>query len=533
MTDRNRTIFAVIFSIVIVVAWQKFYVEPRIPKGNSAPVVAVQNQATPDVAPSIAAPAPATVVASAPGTLAVSEISEPVPALKVELKKANTELLSGSELFGTWHLNEFTRSQESQSEKIQANDVTHYAKNVLMEFEGADFAPLARLHGAWSQKSPTEFVQTVQSGQVSWQKEVTLSEDGQTAKVSYKGSFVGSAPKAVWVSVLGKGIESDPEEQDRGLLVYHNKEIERFNFSSDIKQADFQVSPKWVAVGSRYFVYGLLPSSEISRVAIQPWEAKGGKGSLVFPVKDGKFDASFQVFFGAKKLEWLRSVDVTLDSAVDLGWFTVIAYPLLWFLMFLHKLVGNYGWAIIILTLLLKVATYPLTYKSMKSMKQMAKIQPEIKKLQERFKDDKESLNREMMTLMKTQGYNPMAGCLPVLMQMPIFIALYRVLYSAVELYQAPFMLWIHDLSIKDPFYVTPVLLTVAMFLQQKMTPTTAADPAQQKMMQFMPIMFGAFMVTLPAGLTVYMLVNTLAGILQQWVLNRKFDGPQGSLAKA
>jgi YidC/Oxa1 family membrane protein insertase len=156
-------------------------------------------------------------------------------------------------------------------------------------------------------------------------------------------------------------------------------------------------------------------------------------------------------------------------------------------------------------------------------MKEMARIQPQLARLREKYKDDREALNREMLTLMRSHGYNPMAGCLPILIQMPIFFALYRVLYSSMELYQAPFAFWIKDLSLHDPFYVTPVLLSLSMFLQQKLTPNTATDPAQQKMLQFMPLIFGAFMLALPSGLTIYMLVNALVSIVQQSFLNKKF----------
>jgi len=154
----------------------------------------------------------------------------------------------------------------------------------------------------------------------------------------------------------------------------------------------------------------------------------------------------------------------------------------------------------------------------------MARLQPQLQKIREKYKDDKEALNREMMALMKTHGYNPMAGCLPMVIQMPIFFALYRVLYSSIDLYHAPFALYIHDLSARDPFYAMPILLSLTMFVQQKLTPNTAADPTQQKMMQFMPLMFGAFMLSLPSGLTLYMLTNAIASIIQQLILNKKFD---------
>ena len=189
--------------------------------------------------------------------------------------------------------------------------------------------------------------------------------------------------------------------------------------------------------------------------------------------------------------------------------------------------VKNWGIAIILLTLLIKLLTFPLTYKSMASMKKMAALQPQLNALKEKHANDKEALNRELLTFMRTNGYNPMSGCLPMLIQMPVFFALYRVLYSSIELYQAPFFGWITDLSLKDPYYITPVLLTGFMYLQQKLTPSTISDPMQAKMMQWMPVFFGVLMINLPSGLTIYMLVNAIASIFQQMYLNKKLNHVQ------
>ena len=183
----------------------------------------------------------------------------------------------------------------------------------------------------------------------------------------------------------------------------------------------------------------------------------------------------------------------------------------------------NYGIAIILLTLFIKIVTFPLNFKAAQGTQKMAKLQPHMAKLKEKYKDDMPSYNREVMALMKQSGANPMAGCLPVLIQMPVFFALYRVLNYSVELYQSPFAFWIHDLSAKDAFYVTPLLLTGLMFLQQRLTPSPASiDPMQKKMFQFLPIIFGVTMIALPAGLTLYMLTNSVASILQQVFLNKK-----------
>jgi YidC/Oxa1 family membrane protein insertase len=188
---------------------------------------------------------------------------------------------------------------------------------------------------------------------------------------------------------------------------------------------------------------------------------------------------------------------------------------------FCHKLIHNWGIAIIILTVFVKLLLNPLTRHSMKSMKAMQMLQPRLKELKERYKNDKERLNMETMHLFRAHKVNPMGGCLPMLLQLPIYIALYKVLWNSIELYRAPFFWFYRDLSAPDPFFIMPIILGVAMWLQQKLTPSATADPAQAKAMQIMPIMFTAFMLFLPAGLVLYILINTVMGVLQQWMMNK------------
>lgn len=191
--------------------------------------------------------------------------------------------------------------------------------------------------------------------------------------------------------------------------------------------------------------------------------------------------------------------------------------------LFYRHVIGNYGLAIIFLTLLIRVLFHPLTKKSYVSMREMQRIQPQIAKLKEKFKDDRQEQQKQIMDLMRSNKVNPMGGCLPLLVQMPIFFALYRLLYNSVELYQAPFFGWIADLSAKDPYYVMPVLMGGAMFLQQKMTPSATMDPAQQKVMMFMPVIFSFFMIALPSGLVIYILFSTLLQLASQYLVNREF----------
>jgi len=199
---------------------------------------------------------------------------------------------------------------------------------------------------------------------------------------------------------------------------------------------------------------------------------------------------------------------------------TIIAQPLFWVLNWLHKLIGNWGWAIIVLTILIKIAFYKLSETSGRSMAKMRKMQPRIKHLQERYADDRQALSKAMMELYRKEKINPASGCLPILIQMPVFIALYWVLLESVELRQAPWMLWIDDLSVRDPFFILPVLMGVTMLIQQRLNPAPP-DPVQAKIMMVLPIVFTVFFAFFPAGLVIYWFTNNLLSIAQQWRINK------------
>ena len=199
---------------------------------------------------------------------------------------------------------------------------------------------------------------------------------------------------------------------------------------------------------------------------------------------------------------------------------TILAQPLFWILQKVHSYVGNWGWAIIIVTMLIKLAFYKLTATSGRSMAKMRKLQPRMKALQETYKDKREELSRHMMDLYKREKVNPAAGCLPILIQMPFFFAFYWVLIETVEIRQAPFMFWLNDLSSRDPYYVLPVLMGAAMLLQTRINPAPP-DPVQAKVMQIMPVAFSVFFAFFPAGLVLYWLTNTALSILQQWRINK------------
>ena len=231
---------------------------------------------------------------------------------------------------------------------------------------------------------------------------------------------------------------------------------------------------------------------------------------------------------GPKDFEVLKDYDPKLQNSVDLGTFAVIARPLLVIIETFREWSGNYGIAIIMLTIVLKMLFYPLMRASSKSMHKMKQLNPQMTALKEKFKDDKPKQQQELMKFMAANKINPMKGCLPMLPQIPVFFAFYRVLQTSIQLRHAPFYGWIQDLSHMDPYFVTPILMGVAMLVQQRLTPTTGMDKTQEKIMMFMPVMFTVMMVTLPAGLTLYMLTNTTVGILQQRWLYHRLDKTNG-----
>lgn len=243
-----------------------------------------------------------------------------------------------------------------------------------------------------------------------------------------------------------------------------------------------------------------------------------GKESGAFELKspEAVTALNYKQIFARKEYDQLGVLGHHLNKSIDFGIWGLIAVPILRGLQFFYSVIPNYGISIILLTIIIRMLTFPLQFKSFKSMKKMQEIQPELTKIKEKFKNDPQRMQQETMGLFKKAGANPLGGCLPMILQMPIFFAFYKVLYSSVELVDAPFFGWIHDLSQKDPYYVLPILMGLAMVLNQKLMPSTVSDPVQKKVMLFMPLIFAVFMKDFPAGLTLYIFVSTLMGMGQQ-----------------
>jgi len=343
-----------------------------------------------------------------------------------------------------------------------------------------------------------------------------LSLDNEPfSHASESSQFLFSGPAAY---VNGALVETKPKKLTEGPVILQGK-------------------VSWTGFVDNYFMTSVIPATgNPVTVTLQGSEQQVrtsiAEGIQTIAAHEAKSYA-YTLYFGPKKLQILESAGNDLAKSVDFGWFDVLGKPMLWLLNFFHQYSGNYGLAIILLTVLIKLVFWPITQKGMKSMKNMQKLQPKIAKLRERYKDDPAKMNQEMMTLYKTYKVNPVGGCLPMLIQIPFFFALYQVLLAAIELRHAPFMLWINDLSAPDRLWIgfdipylhgipiLTLLMGASMYFQQKMTPTTA-DPTQARIMQFLPIVFTVMFINFASGLVLYWLVNNLLSILQQYLINRQ-----------
>lgn len=336
------------------------------------------------------------------------------------------------------------------------------------------------------------------------------------------------APVDFWMGETITAAESSsflfPSYDHQDFFVTHNDKEETINFSAATSMVRSQFKAvKMVSVSSQYFAVAAMDHSDlVPDLNIMAEPKKEAKAQLIYqPAQAGtNLKLAHTFFIGPKAIDVLGDIHPDFKRIINFGMLSVLADPMLMIMKTFHSWVANWGFAIILLTILVRFAVFPLYMMSTKSMKAMQKVQPMIQTLRAKYKDDPMTMNREMMALMKEHKANPIGGCLPMLLQIPIFFALFRVIGSSVELYQAPFGWWIQDLSLHDKFFVLPVLMGVTMYIQQKITPT-AMDPAQAKILAFMPVIFSVFMLYLPSGLTLYMLVSAVFGIIQQKIMMR------------
>jgi YidC/Oxa1 family membrane protein insertase len=314
-----------------------------------------------------------------------------------------------------------------------------------------------------------------------------------------------------------------------GVVSGAEDKYQKLSFDDMAKQAfDRDLKGGWAAMVQHYFIAAWVPGQEETN---HYYSKDLGDNLFVLGMSSpeqtvpagGKGEFSSRLYIGPKVQDTMAAVAPNLELTVDYGLLTFIAKPIFWLLKHIHALVGNWGWSIILLTMLIKLAFYKLSAASYRSMANMRRMQPKMTQIRERYGDDRQRMSQAMMDLYKKEKINPLGGCLPIVVQIPVFISLYWVLLGSVELRQADFMFWIHDLATKDPYYVLPLIMGVSMFLQQKISPAPP-DPIQAKVMMALPVVFTLFFAFFPAGLVLYWVVNNVLSITQQWYITSSLE---------
>ena len=285
----------------------------------------------------------------------------------------------------------------------------------------------------------------------------------------------------------------------------------------------------WIALVQHYFVSAFIPPQGVKReIFTKKVDTNMYAVGTILPVgmiaPGATATVDTRLYSGPEESAVLEKIAPGLELVKDYGWLTIVAKPIFWLMTQIHKLLGNWGWTIIMLTVLIKLAFFPLSAASYRSMAKMKTVTPKMQAIRERFKSDPAKMNQAMMELYRTEKINPLGGCLPIVVQIPVFIALYWVLLASVEMRNAPWLGWIHDLASPDPYYILPIVMAISMFIQTKLNPTPP-DPVQAKVMMFMPIVFSVMFFFFPAGLVLYWVVNNVLSIAQQWVITKKITG--------
>ena len=540
MKSEYRGILAIVLSVAVFVLWYTVISPPKpapkIEQAASQPQQA-QEQEQAKIEEKKAEPKPRD--ASDP------QASFPVKTAQIETDLATIEFTTEGAAPVAWTLKKYLTQDKKETIPVDLVYAAQDARPAMdLKFLGANFAFPDRPRYRQIESGADELKYRWESPDVEIIKTVKISKESYVSDVTvevinHSDRALTERPLLTWsgANIPQKkagffGFLKQPPATNKTPLYYINGKTKREGNVEKISTEEKTGSLYWAGLEDRYFLTAIIPREMSSQISAEMGvddlkDIQGGKllysGAALAQTSIAPNDKAihkFSVYAGPKEIGQLKAVGVHLEDAIDYGWFTVIAVPILYVLKFFHEIVKNYGIAIILLTIFIKLLLHPINVKSLKSMKQMQQLQPKLKELQQKFKGDKEKLNVETMQLFRSHKVNPMGGCLPMLVQFPIYIALYKVLWSSIELYRAPFFWFYKDLSAPDPYMITPILLGIGMVLQQKMTPTTSADPTQQKMMMFMPIMFSVFMLFLPVGLVIYILVNTVMSVTQQWMYN-------------
>ncbi len=552
----KRVLIAIALCILVLVLWEKFFVpkrkpvppttSPKVEQAAPTPAKPAEAQPEPSRTPTSAAPAVTPPPLPSPPARASQDVVVNTPLYRAEFTETGARLRS----FALKHYRETIDKNSPGKELVRTSRI----EDLPLTFNFAN-RPVAALNLAPYVADQTS-VSVSEGGNETltfnyeapgWlriSQQYVFHADSYLIDLSVRVENLGSQP---WEDAPDLNLINLPFSQGgtsrysfQGPALLQNGELQEIKFKKIKGQVQLPGPIDWVAYTDQYFIMAVVPqnlSPNHARLKALDPTTEMVETSFVGPKVPLQMGAqqefNFKLYLGPKEVRLLKAADPKLAKAVNFGWFDVIAQPLLVCLKFFNRFVHNYGVAIILLTVLIKILFWPLTHKSYVSMQAMKKLQPKMQKVREKYKDDKEKMNQEIMQMYRTHKVNPLGGCLPMVLQIPVFFALYRVLYSSIAMRHAPFLWWINDLSAPDrlpvgfqiPYLgglpVLTILMGISMFLQQKMSPTSV-DPRQEKMMLMMPVVFTVFFVNFPSGLVLYWLVNNVLSIGQQYYINKK-----------
>ncbi|HBR18541.1 MAG: hypothetical protein A3G39_10235 [Deltaproteobacteria bacterium RIFCSPLOWO2_12_FULL_43_16] len=541
----KRVILALVLSLAVLFLYQTF-----LEKWIAPPPVkkaAVENQ-TSAQSGEIKEKTENTVAASLvkkEKPVSISKYTEEIVTVETPLYKASFSSKGGG--IKIWQLKNYRESLEPASSNVDmiASGLEEYPlqDNIIKGAlsEAVYFKPSsANISLTTGQTGEITFIGVSKDG-IKIEKRYTLSANNYNIQAE---TTISNTSAGRFEGTLGTSLVSPTQSLKKktgysshnGAVVYADGKILR----KDIKEGEEALKGKisWIGLEEMYFMSAIIPKKTENAIFSTTTTKDLIKTQLAVPISlspSSHTSIAYTAYIGPKEMAILASQKVHLDDSINLGWFTFLAKPMLISMNFLYEYIPNYGLVIILITVIIKILFHPLTKKGLDSMKEMQKVQPQIAALRERYKDDKEKMNRELMDLYKRYKINPLGGCLPMVLQVPVFIALYNVLGTSIELRHAPFMLWVTDLSAPDKLLQIPaalplvggsalgplpLLMGATMFIQQKMTPSTM-DPAQAKMMLIMPVIFTFMFLNFPSGLVLYWLINNVLSIAQQYYIQK------------
>ncbi len=551
--DIRRTILLMIFSFSLLLLWNNWQVHqgstsmfgPNTSAGKQAPkpqagASTENNTGVPTAAAPTSTPAPATVPATGSANQKSELVTVSTDVLRLTFDELGAQLVRADLLA---YPSTADRAQPTVLLERGAGRTYVVQTGVVGAPAGQQFPThLSTFKMASDVREmqngvlPVKFV--AESNGVRVTKTFTLRKGSYVIDVDHQIENIGVEPvsPSLYLQITRDG--SDPADTSSfyhtftGPAVYSDQDkFQKINFSDiEKRKASYikQTNNGWFAMVQHYFVTAWVPpqgkersydAAEVEKgiFAIRSIESAGSiapGSSVTMPAK---------LWVGPQDQSELEALAPGLELVVDYGWLTIIAKPLFILMTWLHSLLGNWGWTIVALTVLIKAAFYPLSAASYRSMAKMKLVAPRLQILKEKYGDDRAKLNQAMMEMYRTEKINPLGGCLPIAVQIPVFISLYWVLLASVEMRGAPWILWVHDLAARDPYYILPAIMMGTMFLQIKLNPTPP-DPMQARVMMIMPLVFGGMMFFFPAGLVLYWCVNNILSIAQQWYITRKMD---------